>query len=51
MQNEDVKEFNRDIKIIRQRQSKLALDYLRDCGVEASREEFQRVVKILLSVG
>jgi hypothetical protein len=48
MQNEDVKEFSRDIKIIRQSQSKLALDYLRDCGVEVSVEEFQRVVDIFV---
>ena len=41
-------EYSRDIKIIRQSQSKLALDYLRDCGVVVSVEELQRVVDIFV---
>lgn len=40
--------YNRDIQILRQSQSKLALDYLNQLGITASVEEFQRMTDILV---
>lgn len=40
--------YNRDIQILRQSQSKLALEYLKELGITASVEELQRMTDILV---
>ena len=40
--------YSRDIQILRQSQSKLALEYLNEQGVTASIEELQRMTDILV---
>ena len=41
-------EYSNDVKIMRQSQSKLALDYLRDNGISCSIMELNRVVDIFV---
>jgi hypothetical protein len=40
--------FNRDIQILRQSQSKLALEYLTSNGVNVTVEELQRVTDVFV---
>tara|TARA_R110000803_G_scaffold173620_1_gene236335 strand:+ start:529 stop:756 length:228 start_codon:yes stop_codon:yes gene_type:complete len=40
--------YSNETKIMRQSQSKLALDYLRDCGITPSILELNRVVDIFV---
>ncbi len=40
--------YSRDIQILRQSQSKLALEYLNEQGVSATVEELQRMTDILV---
>ena len=40
--------YSRDIQIIRQSQSKLALDYVQSIGVTISIEELQRITDLLV---
>lgn len=40
--------YSRDIQILRQSQSKLALEYLNEQGVSATIEELQRMTDILV---
>jgi hypothetical protein len=40
--------YNRDIQIMRQSQSKMALEYLTTVGVQVTFEEFQRVTDVFV---
>jgi hypothetical protein len=40
--------YSRDIQIIRQSQSKLALDYVQSIGVTVTIEELQRITDLLV---